>query len=420
MEFFRRFQKIAKRPSESHFLAIDIGTDNVKAVICEAEGKRGNIVGYGVCAQKLGDMQSGAITDINAVIRNCHQAIKQAENQAGIYTQKMILGVSGELVKGCTHTTSYMRRDANTKIDLAELKDIVHKIQWRSFDIIRNKLANETGYNEIDIRLINAAIVDMNIDGYRVSNPIGFQGKEISLSIYNAFSPLMHFGALQTIAAEIDRDLIAVASEPYALARSMINEDRSQFSGIFIDVGGGTTDIVVVLDGVILGSNMFTIGGRTFTKRLSQSLNISFYDAEKIKLSYSNDKLERQSHRIVREAMKHDLDVWLSGVVLTLEEFDTKTELPSRIFLSGRASHLPEIKEALETREWMKSLPFTKKPQVSFINSKMIHRLSDPEKVLKEESEIMPLALARLGLDYLGEEILPAKVLKKVVRLMQI
>ncbi len=414
------FNKIIKKGNESHFLALDIGTDYVKALVCQAEGKKGRILGIGKRQQKLGDMHSGVVTDIASVIANCHSAIREAENMAGLKTNKMILGISGELVKGATSTTSYVRRDANAKIDLSELKNIVHKVQWRAFDQVRSQLAHETGYNEIDVKLVNAAIVDVRIDGYKVTNPIGFQGKEVSLSIFNAFAPLVHYGALQTIAAEIDKDLLAIAAEPYALTRCLGHEDGGSFGAIFIDVGGGTTDVAVVRDGAVEGTKMFTIGGRTFTKRLAQSLNISFQEAEEIKVLYSEDKLERQSSKIVREAMKCDCDVWLSGVVLTLEEFEDIDMFPSKILLSGGGANLPEIKEALETRDWVKSLPFTKKPQVSFLNTKMISNLLDETKTLKDPQDVIPMALANLGLEFMNEEQLLSKVLKKVVRLMQL
>ncbi len=416
----RLFRRIKKRSSDAYFLSLDIGTDYVKALVCEAEGTKGRILGVGIKKQRLGDMQSGVVTDIASVISNCHTAIRQAENMAGVSTRKMILGIAGELVKGATSTTSYIRRDANSKIDLSELKNIVHKVQWKAFDNVRGQLADETGYNEIDVKLVNAAIVDVRIDGYKVTNPIGFQGKEVSLSIFNAFAPLVHYGALQTIAAEIDKEILAITAEPYALTRCMGYEDGGQFSAIFIDVGSGTTDIAVVRDGTVEGTKMFTLGGRTFTKRLTQSLNISFSEAEEIKLAYSNDKLERQSHRIVREAMKTDADVWLSGVVLTLEEFDNVDVLPSKILLSGGGTHLPEIKEALESREWVKSLPFAKKPQVSLMNPKMVSNLVDETGVIKDQQDIIPMALANLGLAFIGEEQMLSKVLKKVVRLMQI
>lgn len=402
------------------YLALDIGTEVVKALICLSEGPKGRVIGVGRQKQKLGDIQSGAVTDIGGVIYNCQKAIKEAERMAGVSTDQMIMGIAGELVKGATTTMSYARREPNTKIDLAELKNIVHKVQWKAFDKVRSDLAFETGYNEIDVKLVNAAIVDVQIDGYRVSNPIGFQGRDVDVSIFNAFAPLVHFGALQTIAAELDKELLAIIAEPYAVARCMGNEDGSDFSSIFIDIGGGTTDVAVVKNGAVEGTRMFTLGGRTFTKRLAQSLNISFEEAENIKLSYSNDKLEKQSHKIVREAMKSDCEVWLSGVALTLAEFDDIDVLPSRVLLCGGGSHLPEIKEVLETREWFKKLPFTRKPQISFMEPKMISNMIDETKRLKEPQDITPLSIGNLGLEYLGEEKVLSKILKKIVRLMQI
>lgn len=416
----RIFRRIKKRSSDAHFLALDVGTDCVKALVCESEGEKGRILGVGRKKQRLGDMQSGVVTDIASVIANCHSAIREAENMAGVATKKMVLGIAGELVKGATSTTSYVRRDANSKIDLSELKNIVHKVQWKAFDNVRAQLAYETGYSEIDVKLINAAIVDVRIDGYKVNNPIGFQGKEVTLSIFNAFAPLVHYGALQTIASEIDRELLAIAAEPYAITRCMGYEDGGNFSAIFIDVGAGTTDVAIVRDGTVEGTKMFTLGGHTFTKRLSQSLNISFQEADDIKMEYSNDNLERQSHRIVREAMKTDSDVWLSGVVLTLEEFENLDSFPSKILLSGGGANLPEIKEALESREWAKSLPFTRKPQVSFLHPKMVSNLVDETRLVKDQQDIVPMALANLGLEFIAEEQLLSKVLKKVVRLMQI
>lgn len=417
MAFFNRKKN---KKDNAVFLALDIGTDMVKALVCEAEGSKGRIIGVGRKAQKLGDMQNGVVMDIASVIANCHSAIRDAEKMAGVETSKMILGISGELVKGATNTTSYVRRDANAKIDLAELKNIIHKVQWRAFDMVRSQLANETGYSEIDVKLVNAAIVDTRIDGYKVTNPIGFQGKEISLTIFNAFAPLVHFGALQTIAAEIDRELLAVAAEPYALSRSLGYEDGGQFGAIFIDVGSGTTDIAIVRNGSLDGIKMFTLGGRMFTKRLAQSLNVSYQEAEEIKLTYSNGNLERQSHKIVREALQSDCDVWLSGVILTLEEFENIDVLPSKILLSGGGSLLPEIKEVLETKDWVKALPFAKKPQINALHPKMITNITDDTKQLNSPQDAVPMALANLALNMIGEEPLPSKVLKKVVRLIQI
>ena len=115
---------------------------------------------------------------------------------------------------------------------------------------------------------MNTAIVDVRIDGYKVTNPLGFQGKKVQMSIFNSFAPLVHFSALQNIAEELDIDLLSIVSEPYAVARCLDFEDGN-VSAIFIDIGGGTTDIAVVENGAVIGSKMFALGVRTFTKRLA-------------------------------------------------------------------------------------------------------------------------------------------------------
>lgn len=417
MAIFKKTQKLA---GGKLFIALDIGTEVVKALICSAEGDRGRVLGVGKHRQRLGDMSSGAVTDIGAVINNCNEAIRRAEKMAGVSTDQLVMGIAGELVKGSTTTISYTRREPDTKIDLSELKNIVHKVQWKAFDEVRSEMAYETGYNEIDIKLVNAAIVDVRIDGYKVSNPLGFQGKEVTISIFNAFAPLVHYGSLQTIAAELDLDLLAITAGPYALARCLSHEDGGNLSAVFIDVGGGTTDLAVVSNGSVEGTKMFTLGGRTFTKRLAQALSIGFEDAEKIKLAYSDEKLEKQSQRIVREAMKSDCEVWISGVALTLAEMEKIDILPSKIYLCGGGSLLPEIKEVLDEREWTQKLPFPKKPSVSFLEPKMITNMVDETRQLRTPIDVPTLALANIGLEYVGEEQILAKLLKKVVRLMQI
>ncbi len=415
-----KFSRQHRQKKGNLVLALDIGTECVKALLIEVKGHKGHIVGYGRKRQQLGDMHHGAVMDIASVIENSKLAIADAERQAGGVANQLILGIAGELVKGDTTRLTYTRKNPEDKIDLSELKNIVHKVQWKCFEEVRSRLAEETGYNEIDIKLVNAAIVDMEIDGYKVSNPIGFQGKEVHVSIFNAFAPLIHYGALQTIGAELNMDLLAITVEPYAVARSLSHEDGGgDFNGVFIDIGGGTTDVAVVKNGGVIGTKMFTLGGRVFTKRLAQLLNVSFHDAEEIKIAYSNDQLEKQSYKVVREAMKMDADVWVSGVELSLQDFHQEV-LPNRIFLCGGGSHLPEIKEILESPGWWKDLPFTAQPKVRFLTPKDIVSLEDKTKKLKDPRDVTPMALANIALELAGEEQVLLTLLKKVVRLMQV
>ncbi|MBT6068623.1 hypothetical protein HOG48_02610 [Candidatus Peregrinibacteria bacterium] len=405
------------RAEQSYVVALDVGTEFVKALIVETDGRTGKIIGRSKVKQRPHSIQNGAITDIASVLENCHSAIRDAERIADVSPQQLVMGVAGELIKGKTTTITYIRKSPTEKIHLDELKNIIHKVQWKAYDKSREELAYETGHNEIDIKLVNAAIVDVRIDGYKVSNPIGFEGKELTINIFNAFTPLVHHGALQTIAAELDMELITIIPEAYALARSISSDDSGTMNAIFIDIGGGTTDIAVVKEGSLCGTKMFGLGGRSFTKRLAQELNVSFEEAEQIKVAYSAGQLEQQSSKIVRDSMKDDADVWLAGVSLTLSEFEGVDELPARVYLSGGGSKLPEIKDALESRDWHKKLPFPRKPSISFVKPSYISNLTDDTNGELGPEDIAPMALANLGIEHVGEEKVLSSLLRKVVRI---
>ncbi|MBT5017046.1 hypothetical protein HOM98_06205 [Candidatus Peregrinibacteria bacterium] len=415
------FLKRRSRKVGNTLLALDIGTEFVKALVVQLDGNKGRILGVGKSRQNPGDMQNGAVTDIAAVIANCKEAIAEAERMSGVIADQLVMGIAGELVKGSTRTIRYRRHEPHAKIHFEELKNIIHKVQWKAFEQIRSELAYETGYNEIDVKLVSAAIVNVKVDSYTVANPIGFQGKEVVMTVFNAFSPLVHYGALQTIAAELDIPLLAITSEPYAVSRCMISADKaSHLNAIFVDIGGGTTDIAIVNDNTLAGTKMFTIGGRSFTKRLSQNLNVAFSEAEEIKLAYAGSRLEKQSHKIVNKALKGDCDVWLTGMSLTLGEFSNLDTFPSKILLLGGGSHLPEIKNILSENDWWKDLPFPKKPQIRFVHPQDLPTIKDETNLLHDPQDITPMALAHLGLELAGEEQVLMKLLRKVVRLMQV
>lgn len=418
------FSKIlgARGAGSDYMLSLDIGTEVVKALIFRIDKNSGNgrVKGVGRVRQRLGDMQSGAVSDIGGVIESSKKAIEIAKKMAGVRkAEKAIIGIAGELVKGTTTTVHYERIRPEMRIDLPELKNIIQKVQWKAFDRIRSQLAWETGHSEIEVKLINAAIVDVRIDGYRVTNPVGFQGRDVSIAVFNAYAPMIHLGALQKIADELDLDLLSIAAEPYAVARSMGVEDILDFNAVFIDIGGGTTDIAVVRNGGLEGTKMFALGGRAFTKRLAQELGVSFEEAEILKIKYAEGKLGKDVSFKIERILEDDCGVWLSGVELSLSEFAEADLLPSRFFLCGGGSGLPGIKKALLSPRWSKSLPFAKTPQVGFLQPSDIVNIIDETGELRDPQDITPMGLANLALDLAGEEKVMAGILRRAVKMIQ-
>ena len=398
-------------------LALDVGTEVVKALIFRVDNKakQGVVIGVGHVGQKIGNMQSGAVSDIAGVIESAREAISLAKKKAGVKSiKKSIIGIAGELVKGTTTTVHYERVNPEMRIGIPELKMIIQKVQEKAYERIKRQLAWETGQEDIDVKLINAAIVDVRIDGYHVGNPVNFQGRDVSMSVFNAYAPMIHLGALQTIADELDLDLLSIAAEPYAVARSIEVEDMLDFSAIFIDIGGGTTDIAVVRNGGLEGTKMFALGGRAFTKRLAQELRLSFEVAERMKIDYSSGRLKSDESQRIAALFADDCRVWLGGVELSLLEFAETDLLPSRIFLCGGGSALPGIKAALLSPEWTQTLPFAKAPQVGYLQPKDIIRIVDNTGELTNPQDITPIGLANLAfLDHIEEEKMLSNILRR-------
>jgi len=403
-----------KKKQSNWAISLDIGTEYVKALVFEVIDGVGHVRGFGRARQKLSDMQGGGVTDIHGVAKNCEKAIEEAAEQAQFLPGQAIVGIAGELVKGTTASVKVTRPQPSTQIQLSELQDIVNQVQAEAFRQARKELAAETGQDEIDVQLVNAAIVSVTIDGYKVSNPMSYQGKELSVGVYNSFSPIVQLGALETVVRELGLELLAVSAEPYAVARCL-DEESTDFAAIFIDIGGGTTDVAVVRNGGVEGTKMFAIGGRAFTKRVAAVLGESFTEAEVSKLAYSAGSLEPEKTELVKHALINDAKVWLSALQISLEEFAENDLLPSKILLCGGGSNLPEIRRILENKEWVRDLPFGRAPDVQFIKPSDVANMIDETKSLKNIDEVTPLALGNVALDLIGESGILETMMRKAV-----
>lgn len=401
--FGRSKQPEAATPE--HIIALDIGTENVKALIGKVVGDELHIIGVGRAHQHLADMQAGAIADIAGVVTNCDEALSQAEAMAGVSVRGAVIGIAGELVKGTTTTVKFTRKDASRPLDMPEIERIIGMVQARALEKAKAQLAWELGGKDVEIKLVNSALVNITIDGYVVSSPLGFQGRDVVVQLYTAFAPLVHIGALERTANELDLDLLAVAAEPFAVGRSVIgNDPNANMSAILMDVGGGTTDIAVLNEGGMEGTKMFGIGGRAFTRSVERDLSTDFDQAEKLKLSVGSQKLPAHKQEQVKAALRKTLEVWLSGVELALSEFNKLDNLPHRILLCGGGSSLHMLMDELAESSWYTGLPFTRKPVVQHIEPTQVAGIIDKTGVASDHTYITAMGLLRVGLDTMNQQ----------------
>jgi len=405
--------------------ALDVGTEFAKALVVALEEREGVLTGVvrGVGRQRQGlsHMQSGTVSDIDAVVANCRTALDEAEQMAGLKPGSAVIGIAGELVKGTTSVRIVHRDRPQAPLTQPELERIVQRAQSEALDEAESRIAWESGVERMEVRLVHAAIVEMKIDGYPVSNPIGFTGSQLELAVFNAFAPMVHLGALQSVAHRLGLQLLGVIAEPYAVATCLDPGELGDAGAVFVDIGGGTTDVALVRHGGIAGTKMLALGGRAFTKGLAERFGLSFARAETLKLAASAAELpESVPAQSLHDALAEDAAVWRRGVELMVSDLAAGELLPARVYLCGGGAELPQVAEVLAQDDWWRRLPFARKPQVAALRPDEVAGLRDATASLATRQDVTPMALAHQALILDSQSSATDRAMRQAVRALQL
>ena len=275
-----------------------------------------------------------------------------------------MIGIAGELVKGTT-STGDPPRGPQAPMTEEELARIVGAGAGpRRCAEAEQRIAWESGVERLDVRLVHAAIVEMKIDGYPVSNPIGFTGAQVELAVFNAFAPMVHLGALQSVATQLGLELMGVIAEPYAVATCLDPGELGDAGAVFMDVGGGTTDVALVRHGGIAGTKMLASAagrspraGRAFLPVVRPCRGGEARRAAGIGLPCRPRRSARRGRGDLAARHRPDDRRPRRGRAAA------GPPVPVR-----RRAELRQIGEALAGNEWWHALPFARRPDVIELN----------------------------------------------------
>ncbi|MBM7556055.1 cell division FtsA domain-containing protein [Halanaerobacter jeridensis] len=383
-----------KNSDYQYRVALDIGTEFVKALIVRFNNDEvREIIGFGKVKQDYSNMEGGAISDIEEVIKRCYEAIEEAKAMAEVEVNEVVIGIAGEFVKGVVNKVSKKRTISTKRLQRKEIDNLVHQVQEESLTTAKKKLLADIGLENIKVELVNSSVVEIKIDGYKVSNPEKFQGKNLEVTVFNTFAPLVHVSALETIATRLGYRLAGIIAEPFAIAKSIMSNEAYEFGAIVIDIGGGTTDIALVRNGGIEGTKMFSLAGRNFTKSLARHFNISLTQAEDLKLKYSQGKVKEGRDQI-DTTLKNDIKLLAEGIEVALSKLANSEALPQKIYLCGGGSSLANLKEGIKERELYEELPFFKTPEINLLTASDIKGIEDRVNLKDSTENVTPKSLA--------------------------
>lgn len=408
-------KKITGSKNEGKYvLSLDVGTRVAKALVSHLNFEQDTVthIGIGRAAQEPGSIVGGRIADVPQVVAACREAIADARSMAGVEAKEAVMGFSGSTVKVRTHTFEITRISPQERMGSEELKGIIRDIHTQALEEIKRGLTYRE--KEAGIKLVAADIVDFSIDGYRVLNPLNFKGCRLRISISSSFVTAADFATISGIADELGLKLNQIAYGPYAVIKALGAGDALGFNAVLIDVGGNITDVVLVKNGNIVKAGMFILGGHLFTKRLANRLHIGEEAAEDLKLKYAKGMLKETDCRRIESLLAEDVELWLSGVELILEEGGSKMLIPHRLLFYGGGSQLPGVVGSLNHLK-KTNIPFSDKIKLDFISIGHIAGSLDQTNELNDFQDTTLVGLSHLGLDTIDEQDAANHLLSEII-----
>ncbi len=401
LPFFKKPTAVSISKNEN-IVALDIGTEQLKTILFSIDDLGIDIKKMSRIEQQQHAMRSGIITNLDTVLENCRLSISSITQRLTPeqMPKNVVMGIAGEYIQGVSIVVNY-QRDENYEKEVTEKEQrkIITQIESKIETNGKADLSQRIGLTNEDIEILHITKTGLEIGGMPVDSLIGYKGRDVKLNYYASFAPKTYVEALKKVASELEMNVIGIVAQPFAVARAYTGSSNRDFSAIFIDIGGGTTDIAVVEKGSVIETKMFAFGGRTFTKEISKVLNLEYRYAEQRKLKYSKKELNRELAREVQKIVYPVAKLWLKTLKSALDYCDDIDSFPTQIYLCGGGALLPEIREVMIEFPWKKFSRFPVVPKIEFFTPEKLENITDSSGELKHIFDITPASLTKFVYD---------------------
>ena len=259
--------KMIVKEKESFFAGLDIGTSKIVTVIARTDEEDNiEIVGLGE-SESIG-LKRGVINNIDATVESIKKSIEEAELMAGYKIKTVWTGIAGNHIRSFNSTGMVAIRDKEvSQSDINRVVETATAINIPSDQKILHVLPQEF-------------IVDGQDD---IKQPIGMSGVRLEVRVHIVTGAA---SAAQNIVKCIKRcgvDVGQIILQSLASANSILSEDEKQLGTVLVDMGGGTTDVIVFSGGSIRHTGVVPIAGDQVTNDIAMALRTPTSEAEKIK-----------------------------------------------------------------------------------------------------------------------------------------
>ena len=269
---------------------IDIGTTKIVAIIAEIpfnnQEKTSNCKGMkilGIGEHPSNGLKKGIVVDIVETTKSLDSAIKIAEEKADREIEDVYVGITGDHIRGMNY---------NGKVQINNSTQISGVGQEISEADVEKVLEASQAINiPPGKRILHTLSQSYEVDDRKgIQNPVGLSGNTLGVNVHLITSLINVEKDIETCFNRLGIAIKRFVLEPLASSYSVLDKDEKELGVALIDIGGGTTDILVHHDGGILHSAAIPLAGKNLTLDISKCFKTNIEQAEELKVNYGIGK----------------------------------------------------------------------------------------------------------------------------------
>ncbi|HEY4284278.1 MAG TPA: cell division protein FtsA [Chthoniobacterales bacterium] len=255
--------------SNDLMVGLEIGTSKICVVVGEGRPD-GTIKLLGVGQAPSRGVRKGEIVDFETAMKCVHEAVVDAEQKSDVMIRSVYVAVAGSHIQSFNNRGCVSLPDDRDEIDEQDIEDV--KVSAREVSIPAQNA------------FLHSIIQHYHVDGQDgVLNPIGMLGQKLEADFHIIHGVRTRIQNTIRCVKELPLEVEDVVFGPLASAQVVLTQHQKNLGALVIDIGGGTTDYIVYVDGAVKQSGVLAVGGDHITNDISMGLRIPMTRAEKLK-----------------------------------------------------------------------------------------------------------------------------------------
>lgn len=250
-------------------VGLDIGTTKICTVVGEMVDGRVNIIGLGTYPSK--GLRKGVVVNIESTVQSIKKAVEEAELMAGCHINSVYAGIAGGHIKGInSHGVIAVK---NREITENDVKRVIDAASAVAIPMDREV-----------IHIIPQEFIVDDQDG--IKDPIGMSGVRLEGRVHIVTGAITSAQNIIKCANRAGLDVDDIVLEQLGSSDAVLTPEEKELGVAIVDIGGGTTDLVIFSNGAIKHTAVVSLAGSHITSDISMGLRTPLDEAEKIKIRY--------------------------------------------------------------------------------------------------------------------------------------